>query len=108
LIAGVNKLVVTTDKLCQGLIEKGIDMSGITAPYPNPFTGILNVNIGNSLVSNLKVDVINVINGKSVYTDQLTNKSGVLQFDLSAIAGGVYYFNLNLDNKKLGYKIIKK
>ncbi|WP_214071205.1 MBG domain-containing protein [Mucilaginibacter sp. dw_454] len=108
LVAGINKLVITTDKLCQGVIEKNIDMTGITAPYPNPFTDILNVNVGSGLVSNLKVDVVNVINGKSVYTDLLTNKSGVLQFDLSGIAGGVYYFNLNLDNRKLGYKIIKK
>jgi hypothetical protein len=105
---GVNKLVVTTDKLCQGLIEKSIDMSGITAPYPNPFSNVLNVNIGNNRVAVVKVDVVNVISGKSVYTNQITDQTGILEFDLSAIAGGVYYFNLSLGNNKLGYKIIKK
>lgn len=106
--AGINKLVITTDKLCQGVIEKTIDMSGITMPYPNPFTGVLNVNIGSSVVKDVKVNVVNVLSGKSVHTDQLSNRSGVLQFDLSGIADGIYYFNLKLDNTKLGYKIIKK
>lgn len=106
--AGVNKVVITTDRLCQGIIQKTIDMSSVSLPYPNPFTSILSVNVGGSPVNNIKVDVVSVLSGKSVFADQQTNKSGVLQFDLSGVAAGIYYFNLDLDNRKLGYKIIKK
>lgn len=108
LATGYNKLSVTTDNLCQGMVEKVIVVADKIIPFPNPFQNVLNVNIGNLNVSNVSVNIVNTLNGKRVYNNQYTNQSGVMQFDMSGLPNGVYYLNLNLDNNKSGYKIIKK
>lgn len=108
LSAGNNKLVVTTDKLCQGVIERVINLSKDIKPFPNPFQGILNVNLGSNTVKNVQVNVVNSVDGKSVYSNRYTDKTGVLEFDLSGLPSGVYYLNLSLDDKTQGYKIIKR
>jgi len=108
LTAGINKLTVTTDRICQGYIEKIIDASDNLTPYPNPFQNTLNVNVGNQPVGNMQVDIVSLLDGKSAYKNQYTNQSGVIQFDLSALKDGFYYININLDDNKYGYKIIKK
>jgi hypothetical protein len=108
LSAGYNKLSITTDNLCQGIIEKVIIVADKIVPFPNPFQNILNVNIGNQIINNVGVNVINTMSGKTVLNNKYTNQSGVMQFDMSALPNGVYYLNLNLDNNKSGYKIVKK
>jgi hypothetical protein len=108
LSAGYNKLSVTTDNLCQGLVEKVIVVGDKITPFPNPFQNVLNVNIGNQAINNVNVNIISVLNGKTVYSNKYTNQTGVLQFDMSNLPNGVYYLNLNLDNNKSGYKIVKK
>jgi len=105
---GDNKLSVTTGKLCQGVIDKDIVVSGDVTAYPNPFQNILNVNIGNEIVKNIDYNVYSLTNGKLVYSGQNNNQSGMLQLDLSGIADGIYYLKLNLDSKKSSFKIIKK
>lgn len=108
LAKGYNKLIVTTDNLCQGLVEKVIVTNDNIIPFPNPFQNVLNVNIGNQNINNVSVNIINTLSGKMVYNNKYANQSGVMQFDMSGLPGGVYYLNLNLDNNKSGYKIIKK
>ncbi|WP_184549538.1 MBG domain-containing protein [Mucilaginibacter sp. FT3.2] len=108
LATGYNKLSITTDNLCQGMVEKIIVVADKIIPFPNPFQNVLNVNIGNLNVNNVSVNIVNTLNGKRVYNNQYTNQSGVMQFDMSGLPNGVYYLNLNLDNNKSGYKIIKK
>jgi streptogramin lyase len=108
LSAGYNKLSITTDNLCQGVIEKVIIVADKVVPFPNPFQNVLNVNIGNQTINNVGVNVINTMSGKTVLNNKYTNQSGVIQLDMSALPNGVYYLNLNLDNNKSGYKIVKK
>ncbi|HEY9195817.1 MAG TPA: T9SS type A sorting domain-containing protein, partial [Mucilaginibacter sp.] len=108
LSAGYNKLSVTTDNLCQGLIEKVIVVGDKISPFPNPFQNVLNVNIGNLNVGKVDVNIISAYSGKTFYTNRYTNQSGVLQFDMSKLPGGVYYLNLSLDNNQTGYKIVKQ
>ncbi len=105
---GDNKLSVTTGKLCQGVIDKDIVVSGDITAYPNPFQDILNVNIGNAVVKNIDYNLYSLANGKLVYSGQNNNQSGMLRLDLSGIADGIYYLKLNLDSKKSSFKIIKK
>lgn len=105
---GENRIVVFTDKLCQGIIEKIVTMNDKITPYPNPFQNILNVNIGNDAVKNAAYDVISVTSGKVVYSGKSSNQAGVMRVDLSGIPGGIYYFKLNLDNKESAFKIIKQ
>lgn len=108
LSADVNKLSITTDKPCQGSIEKVINLSDKIIPYPNPFISMLNVNIGDATVQDVQVSVINVLNGRSVYQNHYVNQSGIIQLDLSKLESGLYTLNLVLDNKKLNFKVIKQ
>ena len=105
---GDNKLSVTTGKLCQGVIDKDIVVSGDITAYPMPFQDILNINIGSDVVKNIDYNVYSLTNGKLVYSGQNNNQSGMLRLDLSGIADGIYYLKLNLDSKKSSFKIIKK
>ncbi|MBS1524387.1 MAG: VCBS repeat-containing protein [Bacteroidetes bacterium] len=47
---GNNQITVTTDRLCQGMIQKLINISGKISPYPVPFQNTLSLNLGNSTV----------------------------------------------------------
>ncbi|TSD64003.1 T9SS type A sorting domain-containing protein [Inquilinus sp. KBS0705] len=108
LLVGTNKIRITTDNLCQGVVEKTITLNDKVKPFPNPFTNILYVNIGNAKTNKVQVKIVSVLDGKQTYSNSYTNKSGILELDLSALANGVYYLSLNLDDKQSGYKIIKK
>jgi streptogramin lyase len=104
---GSNKILVTTDKLCQGMVEKNI-MINDYMPYPNPFTDVLSMNIGNGITKQVQVSIYNVVSGKQVYTGTYTNQSGIVQMDLKGLAAGLYYLNLNLDNTISSFKVLKK
>ncbi|MBD1394155.1 MBG domain-containing protein [Mucilaginibacter glaciei] len=108
LLSGTNKMTITTDNLCQGIVEREINLSDKITPFPNPFSNVLYVNIGDLNIKNINVNIVGLTDGKPAYNKQYTNKSGILEIDLSAIANGFYYLNLGLDNKQSGYKIIKK
>ncbi|MDB5003916.1 MAG: hypothetical protein JWQ34_2141 [Mucilaginibacter sp.] len=107
LISGTNKILITTDKLCQGIVEKNIVINDYI-PFPNPFTGTLSVNIGNTITKQAQVSIYNVVTGKEVYANSYTNQSGIVEMDLKGLGSGLYYLNLNLDNTISSFKILKK
>lgn len=104
---GNNTLNVTTDKLCQGTFAKLFNTSGVISVYPVPFQNTLNVNIGNTNISQLSVKIFDIISGKLVYSNQYVNQSGVLQFELSGLVPGVYELYLISDNSQNVFKITK-
>lgn len=108
LLQGSNKLVVATDKLCQGIIEKNINLSNTMLPYPNPFQDVLNVNLGDTPVTNCTIKVFNIADGKLLYQQKIGNQSGVIQVALSALRSGTYSLNMSMDNRESVFKIIKK
>jgi hypothetical protein len=108
LVKGDNDLTVTTDKLCQGIIQKLINISGVLAPYPNPFQNVLEVNIGDKPMNNVMVKIQNVTDGRVVYSKQFANQSGVLRLDLSNLMEGAYVLQLSIDNSEKIFKILKK
>jgi hypothetical protein len=105
---GNNDLVVSTDKPCQGTVEKMINTSGIISPYPVPFQNILNLNLGNINLDNVTVQIYNAQNGQLVYSNKYVDESGVLQLDLSSVNKGVYALHLVLDNSEKIFKIVKQ
>ncbi len=107
LVNGTNKVIVTTDQLCQGIFDKEIMVNDFV-PYPNPFVNTLNINIGKSVAKQVQVRVFSLTSGKEVYAGNHTNKAGILQMDLKELGAGLYYLNLSLDNKISSYKILKK
>ncbi|ASU34330.1 putative Ig domain-containing protein [Mucilaginibacter xinganensis] len=105
---GTNDLTVTTDRLCQGSFKRFINISGKIIPYPMPFQNSLNLNVGNTMVNNVSIEIHNVGDGKLVYTKQYINQSGVIQLDLTGLQGGVYALHLSTDSSDKIFKIIKK
>jgi hypothetical protein len=105
---GNNDLVVSTDKLCQGTIEKLINISGQITPYPVPFQNTLNMNLGLNIINNVSVEIHNVSNGSLVFLKQYVNQSGVLQLDLTGLPNGIYALHLSMDQSDKIFKIIKQ
>lgn len=102
------RLTVTTDKECQGIIQKMISAGQNVAPYPNPFQDKLSVDLGNRQVAVLKVTITRVSDFKMVYTSSLSNPPGIVTLGLSALEKGIYVLNLTFDNEQQSFKIIKQ
>ncbi|MFB0495860.1 hypothetical protein ABID99_002097 [Mucilaginibacter sp. OAE612] len=108
LAAGKNKLSVTTDKLCQGVVEKIIDITTQPAPYPNPFNGSINVFIGNKQVKKAIIDIYSV-SGLLVLSKQISNPASTVTLQTGGIElPGNYTLMLDTDGTKQVFKIIKK
>jgi hypothetical protein len=105
---GTNKLIVTTDKPCQGVIEKTINVSDKIFPYPDPFEDILNISLGNNISTKALVNIHSAISGKLVFSKQYTKPSVTLPLELSELRTGVYILTLSLDNSQSVFKILKK
>ncbi|SEO64952.1 IPT/TIG domain-containing protein [Mucilaginibacter gossypiicola] len=103
---GSNALTVGTDKLCQGIIEKIINISG-SLPYPNPFQNTLHINIGKRTAITVILKIYSLNTGLLKLTKNYTNQSGVISMDVSGLEKGVYSLNVTVDGKETVYKIIK-
>ncbi|MBS1503610.1 MAG: T9SS type A sorting domain-containing protein, partial [Bacteroidetes bacterium] len=105
---GNNSLTVTTDRLCQGVYQKVINVSGEAIPYPVPFQNMLNVNLGNSTINKVRIEIHDVSNGRLVFSNSYNNQSGVLQLDTAELNDGVYVLHLFTNDSEKIFKIIKK
>lgn len=106
--AGSSRLMVSTDKLCQGMVERVINNTTNHRPYPNPFQNILYVNLGQDIVGSADIKIYNIADGRQVMEKHFTDQSGVVQLDVTALNDGVYSFHLKLDKSESVFKIIKK
>jgi hypothetical protein len=68
--------------------------------YPNPSTGIIDIDLNYKNVTNLMVVVYDTF-GKEVFTSENSSR-----LDLTQLANGVYALSVSLDNKKPIYKKI--
>jgi len=105
---GVNKIAISTDKLCQGIIEKLIDLADNIVLYPNPVHDVLNVNLGSRTATNASISITGINGGRVLYSKEIANPYGVLQVNIADFQLGVYLLRLKLDNKENVYKIIKQ
>lgn len=99
---------VTTEKACQGTYSKIINVSDEIVPYPVPFQGTLNLNLGLQNVTNAFVKVHSISNGRLVFSKQYVNISGVLQLDLSNLDTGTYALELSMDRSDRIFKVTKQ
>ncbi|MDB5129589.1 MAG: hypothetical protein JWQ85_3821 [Mucilaginibacter sp.] len=104
---GVNTIAVSTDKDCQGVIDKTITIGEAITLFPNPFINQVNLNLGNSVIKNATVKVYDTFT-KTVYSKQYTNQLGTVQIDLSRLIPGTYVINVITDGKQNTHKIIKQ
>jgi hypothetical protein len=105
---GDNSLTVSTDKICQGIIHKLINVSNVIVPYPVPFQNVLNLNLGNTNIGKVVVNITDLTYNRQVYSGQYQNQSGIIQLDVSKLNNGIYILNLSMDNSVMTFKIIKE
>jgi hypothetical protein len=79
---------------------KSLTNNDAIAIFPNPTSGILNIN---SIEANSSVEVINVI-GEKVYTNSLVKGNNVV--DLSGLANGAYFVKLNSNGSITTKKVV--
>nr|WP_294943863.1 FG-GAP-like repeat-containing protein [uncultured Mucilaginibacter sp.] len=105
---GRNSIRVTTDRLCQGVIERSFNLSDNLIPYPNPFGNTVYINLSERQVSAATVEVYSVM-GLLVYKKQFSNPSNVIQIDLPELQmTGTYTLKLLTNGEQKIFKIIKK
>jgi photosystem II stability/assembly factor-like uncharacterized protein len=105
---GYNKITISTDKPCQGIIEKVFDIANNVVPYPNPVVDVLNINLGNNAAPNAIISITNINGGRILYTKEIANPYGVLQVNMGGFQYGIYLVKLKLGNKESVYKITKR
>ncbi len=94
-----NKGIITNEKK-----NNSIEFQPIDAIYPNPTTGIVNIEFSNSLL-NSNISILD-INGKVV---QKYKANGVkLTCNLSALATGVYFVSIENKGVIISKKIVKE
>jgi hypothetical protein len=85
-------------------IEGSIDSKDISV-YPNPSTGLLNVDFKHAA----KDCIVRVVNesGKVVYKENIpVLQEGIKTFDFTRLVGGIYYINMHFPDKDLVFRII--
>jgi len=106
LAKGNNRIIVTTDLQCQGVIEKQINLSDDLRPFPNPFTNILNVSLGTEVNALTTISVFDVYNNR-VFMQRLSNAAGNVPINLSNLINGVYVLKISNGTTEKIYKIAK-
>lgn len=89
--------------ICSGveIIENSLTGANSLFPYPNPVTNKLEINIGaNSIQSIYITDIL----GQIIFEPSPNSK----EIDVSNFENGVYFLNLQVDNRKRVFKIIKE
>ena len=108
LVNGINHLSVTTEKACQGIITKEIDIANGLIAYPNPFTTTLNVNLGDDILQKVLIELYD-LNGVKVFNQQYYKTSGIVQLNVAQLSDGLYMVKVSSDNGSIKmYKVLKK
>ncbi len=91
---------IKIEKVTSGVGIKSISANNSISIFPNPTTGLLNIN---AVELNSSVDVYNVI-GDKVYSNPLVKGNNVV--DLSGLANGAYFVKLNSNNQITTKKVV--
>lgn len=72
--------------------------SNISEPYPNPSNNIVNVNFNVPYKNNINLLLYNAY-GKLAKQINLENTNKTINFNVSDLASGIYFYSLNIDGK---------
>lgn len=89
------------------LVSDATVIGAKTAPFPNPFEDIVNVYVGRDLVKNTAITIYDT-NNNTVYSNNYTNQSGILQIYVPGIKSGLYVLKVSADGKETVYKVLRK
>jgi hypothetical protein len=107
LIKGNNHVKISTDKTCQGVVEKAFLNTNSVLIYPNPVKDVLNINMGSTVANNIKVD-IHSLDGRLVQTSNQRVEYGRIALNLPQLPRGLYILTLTSKNEKTIHKFIKE
>lgn len=102
-----NKLSVKTENDCQGIFEKNIILSSESLVYPNPTEGKVNIYVGTNVPENLQCELY-TINGVLIKEKNVSPYNGSIEFNISDLPNGQYYYLIDYNGKKVPYKILKQ
>ncbi|TGV01624.1 T9SS type A sorting domain-containing protein [Flavivirga rizhaonensis] len=110
LSASENRLVIKTDKDCQGIYEENIIIgSGSRMKiYPNPVgKGDVTIKIGDRLVENIDLEIY-TMSGRQLKNKNYRVNNGKVTFNSDNIAPGIYLIKLKTATASFNYKVIKR
>ncbi|WP_304036938.1 choice-of-anchor Q domain-containing protein [Mesonia mobilis] len=85
------------------LSTETLEATQISTVYPNPSSGRVNIEIDNSMASEMMVNVYS-LQVQQVYQSKLA--SGVNQLNLNQLSSGVYVMNISTSEGKESHKIV--
>ncbi|WP_248722060.1 alpha-amylase family glycosyl hydrolase [Seonamhaeicola sp. ML3] len=105
---GQNKIIIKTDKDCQGIYKETIFFGDEIKAFPNPITNRLNIYLGtvNTTAANVKVELYSVL-GNKVLIQSNSNKN-MVSLDTSELSRGIYILRVNRNGNHKSFKIVKK
>jgi hypothetical protein len=103
---GKNTLLISTEKDCQGIVEKDIVIEE-NIPYPNPFSDKISVNLGADIIKSVNIKLTDIF-GNPIYSAKYARKNGILTIDVSNLKTGIYLFNFATDTLTKVFKILKQ
>ena len=103
--SGENKIVVETNKTCQGKYEETIFYGNDIIAFPNPISDKLNVYLGELNVSDANIEIYSIL-GKQVYSIETCNTN--LKIDTSSFSKGIYVLRVITKTNSKSFKIIKE
>jgi hypothetical protein len=83
----------------------GVDQVNV---YPNPTAGIsvVQLNISEAAMVNLKLYDMLGREVKTIVSEKLQAGSHKVETNVSGLENGIYYYHLNINNKKSTYKLM--
>lgn len=91
---------------CTG-IDPGKDLDHTISVFPNPSSGMFNLNLALPGTANVNLNVHNMM-GDRVHNSQLTNVTGMFtgEMDLTKLSNGVYLLDINIAGKSYYRKLV--
>lgn len=93
----------SNDKTFSTLVETNSSLLDDVEIYPNPASGVLNVNLNILNKSEVVVEIRNVL-GQTVFANRSLNQH--LSIDISTLENGVYFINIKQEERTANRKII--
>ena len=105
---GINNIKVSTDKNCQGLVEKQVFLSEEIQYYPNPTINDVNVHVSGS-DKRVMVSVYS-IKGELIYSkeQEIEDFSRLTEIDLESQITGTYMVTMESKTVRKVFKIVKE
>jgi hypothetical protein len=105
---GVNNIKVSTDKNCQGLVEKQVFLSEEIQYYPNPTINDVNVHVSGK--DKRVIVSVYSIKGELIYSreQEIEDFSRLTEIDLESQTTGTYMVTMESKTVRKVFKIVKE